>query len=223
MSQDWDIDEILASLDELLQEEKDDKLSSPSKQASPNATAQASASAASKTDNQYVDAAKVHVKPAKPKDAPIKKSATPPAKPVEKTTLAPPRPLDIDVPDANFRQEPSMDDVEPVLPRIVLTQDMMVKKDDVSDAFSDMLDAMEDDLADDTSKETPQADAEESPHSIAIDLTAQQVEQMVELVSIDVSYQFNQLLPGIIRKSLQTHLSMFQSETSEKQQNKPKK
>jgi len=223
MSQDWDIDDILASLDELLQEGKDEKPSNKEKASSvPMAAKPLPPVVNKKPERKPQDVSNIKAKASAPSLKNTKNHIIKPTpKRVEKTKLKPPRPLDIDVPDANFRQEPSVEETN-ILPRVVLTQDMMVNQgDDIPDPFSGMLDAMEEELTDATNKKKTPANTSNYDGDIAIDLNATQVEQVVELVSIDVSYQFNKLLPAMIRQSLKTHLQMLQKEPS-KQQNQTK-
>ncbi|MDQ6952374.1 MAG: hypothetical protein Q9M15_02470 [Mariprofundaceae bacterium] len=214
MSQDWDIDDILASLDELLQEGNDETPSGKVKPTPVRAVLKSTVEISHSKDTLKVASP---VEQEKVTNIPSK-VMTPSKKNIVKTTLQPPRHLDVDVPDANFRQEPSVDSQgdAAMLPRVILTQDMMVEKQEqLSDAFSPLLEAMDDDDVEPekTSKPVVQKDNQQMQ---GVHLNAKQLEQVLELVSMDVSYQFNQLLPDIIRTSLQTHLQILQNEPLEK-------
>ncbi|MBL1353213.1 MAG: hypothetical protein COA61_007790 [Zetaproteobacteria bacterium] len=214
MNQDWDIDDILASLDELLQEGNDEATSGKAKPEPVQAVVKSSLKISHPKDTLKVPAP---VRQEKVTNIPSK-VMTSPQKNIVKTTLQPPRHLDIDVPDANFRQEPSVDSQgdASILPRVMLTQDMMVEKQEqVSDAFSPLLEAMDDDDVEPEKTSKPVAQ-KNNQQMQGVHLNAKQLEQVLELVSMDVSYQFNQLLPDMIRTSLQTHLQMLQNEPLEK-------
>ncbi|MDQ6994552.1 MAG: hypothetical protein Q9M18_03050 [Mariprofundaceae bacterium] len=210
MSQEWDIDEILASLDELLQEGKDDDIKEKEK---------ATISPFRAIDKPEVQAVQKSTK-AKNEDAKIEKvkvtgapkAVKPISNTIKHTTLKPPKRLDIDVPDANFRHEPSVDGDAPILPRVMLTEDMMVKNTakEASD-FSPLLDAMDEEEVSEKLEEDT-ASQKTVTQNQGIHLNDKQLEEVLELVSMDVSYQFNQLLPNIIRKSLHKHLNMRQNE-----------
>jgi len=206
MSQEWDIDDILASLDELLQE--DDKPNAKVNRAPKKRPAMPIVQAKQDDGLAPVDSQKVKKPPTS--DTSKKTQAKEPV-------LSAPRPIDIDVPDADFRQEPGMDaDMAPVVPRVLLTKDMLVDAGDAAmqdTAFDSLSAAMDDD---DLEPEPEQlADASvASDKALGVHLNAQQTEQMLELVAMDVSYQFNQMLPDMIRKSLKTHMTLIQHKNS---------
>jgi len=206
MNQEWDIDDILASLDELLQE--DDKpnaeVNRAPKKRSDTPVAQVQGSGGSSASSSQVDA------------LPASEAAR--VQQVKEPVLSAPNPIDIDVPDADFRQEPDVDaEVSPVLPRVLLTEDMLVDVDEesISDAaFEPLSAAMDDDDEVEAEPEQVADSAVDSDSSLGVHLNAQQTEQMLELVAMDVSYQFNQMLPDMIRTSLKTHIKLIQHNNS---------
>lgn len=224
MSQDWDIDDILASLDELLQEGKDDEPSKKVKQIAERATKNTHTALPQDTPKAQIKKSGESNTSSLQQSAPdseVEHQQNSVEQVVEKNKLIPPRPMDVDVPDVDFRQEPSIDlePAPPILPRVILTKDMMVDQgESIPDAFSGMLDAMEDDDVAASDEKTEATTDKLAGEGMPIHLNAQQVEQVLELVSIDVSYQFNQLLPDMIRKSLQSHLQMLQAEPVKKQE-----
>lgn len=216
MSQEWDIDNILASLDELLEEGKGDATSKEEKSSSVYVAAKNSIGHIKKDVEKKPD---FSIKQEKPVMVPVHKKGIDFQR-IKKVTLQAPKHLDIDVPDANFRQEPNVDGYDDIaiLPRVVLTQDMMVEAgDQVADAFSPLLDAMDDDdehEAVDEEQHQPLMSQEQDVH-----LNGQQVAHVLELVSKDISDQFKQLLPDMIRQSLHTHLNMMEDKQVEQQNN----
>ncbi|MDQ7002493.1 MAG: hypothetical protein Q9N02_07370 [Ghiorsea sp.] len=223
MSQEWDIDDILASLDELLQEGKDAETKGKENLSPIRATTQSAGDSSQK--NKCLETKK-EVAKVEPLASNLSSSENVVAQPnsVEKIKLQPPKTWDIDVPDANFRHEPSVDGEgePPILPRVILTQDMMVDPtDNEAEAFFPLLDAMDEDDVCEAMDEGETSQKVEK-HTQGIHLNSHQLEQVLELVSMDVSYQFNQLLPNIIRQSLYKHLNMRQDENLEQEQNKQK-
>ena len=208
MSQEWDIDDILASLDELLQE--DDK---PKEQPKPvmkprvvSAVVQpkeqcvsdpvASMEGDSKSQEQVAVIGK---------DEAEMPASSIPREPV----LLPPHPIDVDVPDADFRQEPDVEPEAPVIvPRVLLTKDMLVDTEQKVESGFDSLSAAMDDEDDMPTQDDAATVASEDAFSMH--LNAQQTAQMLELVAMDVSYQVNHLLPDMIRNSLKTHVQLMQ-------------
>lgn len=223
MSQEWDIDDILASLDELLQEGKGAEAKGKENLSPIRAVAQSEAAVLQKS---------METKPKVAKLEPLesKSSVSALVEPqshhtIEKVKLQPPKRWDIDVPDANFRHEPTVDGEgdAPILPRVMLTQDMMVEPTDKEvEAFSPLLDAMDEDDVSEKLEEKEEVSQKPEKQNQGIHLNAHQLEQVLELVSMDVSYQFNQLLPNMIRQSLYKHLNMRQNEDLEQEQNKQK-
>ena len=207
MSQEWDIDDILASLDELLQEDEKPK-------AEVNRAPKKRSDMPVEPVQQGDDEPMVQVSTTR--TPPV--LDTPNQEPTREPVLSAPLPIDIDVPDADFRQEPDVDtEVPPVLPRVLLTEDMLVDAGEASiqdAAFESLSAAMDDD--DELEKETEQAvDADVASEPVLdVHLNAQQTEQMLELVAMDVSYQFNQMLPDMIRTSLKTHMKLIQHNNS---------
>jgi len=101
-----------------------------------------------------------------------------------------------------------------------LTQDMLVEKQEQLTAVLPLpLEAKDDDDAKAETSSQP-VDEQDDYQKPGMHLSAKQVEQVLELVAIDVSYQFNQLLPDMIQKSLQTHLQMMQQEPLKKETKK---
>ncbi|MDQ6990449.1 MAG: hypothetical protein Q9M11_01780 [Mariprofundaceae bacterium] len=213
MSQEWDIDEILASLDELLEEGKDDEIKEKATISPFRAIDKPEVQHLQKITKTKNEAAKFN----KAETTVAPKAVKPISNTIKHTTLKPPKRLDIDVPDANFRHEPSVD--VPILPRVMLTEDMMVKPTaKKASAFSPLLDAMDEEDLCEKSEEDSLPQKKVKPNQ-GIDLNDKELEEVLELVSIDVSYQFNQLLPNIIRESLDKHLTMRQAENLEQEKN----
>ncbi|MBL4760515.1 MAG: hypothetical protein JKY80_06655 [Mariprofundaceae bacterium] len=144
--------------------------------------------------------------------------------------------------DESFTVEAVSDEVvtwqEGGMSRVVLTEDMMVEnpqvslplafnsealnEDDVQESESP---ALEEPKSDHTTQDVEQQDEQLAADAIADDvapshvthLHKQDIEQLLTLVTEDVSSHLQQMLPKLIRESLHTHLSRMQDEPNTQQ------
>jgi len=230
MKEERDIDDILASLDDLLQE---NDMQSAAKTVK-NAPVVRSAQSQHVTDTVKLGADEPSVKTKLlEKEEKVEPSVhVDSTSALQKTVLNAPRRVEIDVPDANFRLEPDVDTASTPatpLPRIVLTKEMLINtdQDDLPLDFNPLVEAMDDDDVEDDAEASPDLDEKEATtfkyENIDVRMSAKEVEQMLELVSMDISYQFHQLLPDMIRQSMRTHLNIIQDEQMKNKQDDEKK
>ena len=230
MKEERDIDEILASLDELLQENDMQSAAKSVKDAPVVRSAQSQHVVKPATLDSHAPSVKKKLLEKEGKVEPsIHVDST---SALQKTGLHAPRRMEIDVPDANFRLEPDIETAStPVTPRprIVLTKEMMIHadQDDLPLDFNPLVEAMDDDDVEDDAEVSPDSGEKEATgfkyENVDIRMSAKEVEQMLELVSMDISYQFHQLLPDMIRQSLQKHLNIMQAEKMKNKQDDEKK